>query len=112
MVFGSKPQKPLSLKLRLLRNLDLTCSSQFCESLPQHTHSTRDSENKTIALLLLPPVGSDLLTRENIFKKIYCDAYQKSLETTSRSHKHRNRFKLAKPLKAHQKVPLENHSVP
>ena len=112
MVFGYKPQIPLSLKLGLLRNLDLRCSFQFCENLPAHTHSTQDTENKAIARLLLPPVSCDLLARENTFKKIYCDAYQKSLETTARAHKYRNQYRLAKPLSLNQKVLLESHSQP
>ena len=111
-LFGYKPQIPLSLKLGLLRNLDLRCSSQFCENLPAYTHSTQDSENKAIARLLLPPVSCDLLTRENTFKEIYCDAYQKSLETTARAHKYRNQYRHAKPLSLNQKVLLENHSQP
>ena len=34
IVFGQKPQIPLSLKLGLLRNSQLTCSSEFCKDLP------------------------------------------------------------------------------
>ena len=112
MVFGYKPQIPLSLKLGLLRNLDLGCSSQFCENLPAHTNSTQDSQNKAIARLLLPPVSCDLLTRENTLKKLFCDAYRKSLETTARSHKYRNQYRLAKPLPINQNVLLENHFTP
>ena len=38
IIFGSKPQIPLSLKLGLMRDTRKLCHSEFCEGLPPHSH--------------------------------------------------------------------------
>ena len=46
IVFGQKPQIPISLKLGLLRNSELTCNSEFCANLPLHRHSLQHHQIK------------------------------------------------------------------
>ena len=38
IIFGIKPQIPISLKLRLLRDNRRNCISEYCKDLPLHTH--------------------------------------------------------------------------
>ena len=109
IVFGQKPQIPISLKLGLLRNSELTCNSEFCANLPLHRHSLQTSSNKAIQPLLKPKINTSLLIRENQFKYIYNTAYKKSLENNAKIHKYRNKYKLGKPLEIGQKVLMENH---
>ena len=111
IVFGQKPQIPLSLKLGLLRNSQLTCSSEFCKDLPLHRHTLQTSKNTEIDKLLKPTINNSLLMRENQFKQIYYNAYKKSLENNNRAHKHRNKHKLGKPLEVGPKVLMENHQI-
>ena len=110
IVFGQKPQIPLSLKLGLLRSSDLTCNSEFCKDLPLHKHSEQSSNNDQIDKLLKPKLSSSLLARENQFKQIYKTAYNRSLEVNSKAHQNRNKHKLGKPLDVGQLVLMENHS--
>ena len=109
IAFGQKPQIPLSLKLGLLRNSQLTCSSVFCKDLPLHRHTLQTSKNTEIDKLLKLTINNSLLMRENQFKQIYNNAYKKSLENNNRAHKNRNKHKLGKPLEIGQKVLMENH---
>ena len=111
IVFGQKPQIPISLKLGLLRNSELTCSSEFCANLPLHSYSLQTSSNKAIQPLLKLKINTSLLIRENQFKYIYNTAYKKSLENNAKIHKYRNKYKLGKPLEIGQKVLMENHSI-
>ena len=110
-VFGRKPQIPISLKLGLLRNSELTCNSEFCASLPLHRHFLQTHSNKAIKTLLKPKINTSLLIRENQFKNIYNTAYKKSLENNAKIHKYRNKYRLGKPLEIGQKVLMENHSI-
>ena len=71
MVFGQKPQIPLSLNLGLLRSSDLTCNSAFCKDLPLHKHSEQSSKSDQIDKRLKPKLSSSLLARDNQFKQIY-----------------------------------------
>ena len=111
IVFGQKPQIPISLKLGLLRNSELTCNSEFCANLPLHRHSLQTSSNKALQPLIKPKINTSLLIRENQFKYIYNTAYKKSLENNAKIHKYRNKYKLGKPLEIGQKVLMENHSI-
>ena len=111
IIFGQKPQIPLSLKLGLLRNSNLTCNSDFCKDLPLHRHTLQKSDNKEIDKLLKPKIESSLLSRENQFKQIYNSTYKHSLAHNAKAHKHRNKHKLGKQLEIGQKVLMENHSI-
>ena len=110
IVFGQKPQIPLSLKLGLLMSSDLTCNSEFCKDLPLHQHSEQSSKNDQIDKLLKPKLSSSLIARENQFKQFYRTAYKRSLQVNSKPHQNRNKHKLGKPLDVGQLVLMENHS--
>ena len=44
IVFGFKPQKPLSLKLGLVKDDNDLCQSEFYQSLPNHTHVSKKKQ--------------------------------------------------------------------
>ena len=109
IVFGVKPQIPMTLKLGLIRSKNKQCKSEFCADLQPHTQSVNNLRNKSLDRLLKPQLSSELLTRENEFKSIYSSTYKRCREITSKAHEYRNRFKLGRPLEVVQKVLLENH---
>ena len=52
IVFGAKPQIPMSVKLGLYRNKHNLCCSEFCTNLPPHTHDENSTKNERIQKLL------------------------------------------------------------
>ena len=110
IVFGTKPQVPMTLKLGLLRDKDKQCKSEFCDGLQPHTHSENSLPNNSLNRLLRPQLSDELLKRENEFKRIYSSTYQRCRQITSKAHEHRNRYKLGRPISTGQKVFLENHA--
>ena len=71
IVFGQKPQIPISLNLGFIRSSDLTCNSEFS---PLHKHSEQSSKNDLIEKLLKPKlVVHCLLVRinSNIFTNLH-----------------------------------------
>ena len=110
ILFGTKQQIPLSLKLGLLRDNQKKCTSEYCSNLPPHSHSEETCNNKKIEKLLQNRLSNAMLKRENTFKTIYSNTYTKCRQTTNKAHKYRNRFKLGKPIPEGRKVLLENHS--
>ena len=108
IVFGQKPQIPLSLKLGLLRNSHLTCSFEFCKDLPLHRHTLQTSKNTEIDKLLKPTINNSLLIRENNLNKYTITPIK---ENNNRANKNRNKHKLGKPLEVGQKVLMENHQI-
>ena len=52
IVFGTKPQIPMSLKLGLYRNKHKLCCSEFCKNLPSHSHSENNLKNQLPGNLL------------------------------------------------------------
>ena len=109
IVFGTKPQIPMSLKLGLYRNKHELCCSGFCKDLPSHSHSGNTMKNQLLDNLLKPQLSQALLERERDFKRIYSATFERCREQTSRSHAYRNRFKLGHHLDIGQKVLYENH---
>ena len=109
IVFGTKPQIPMSLKLGLYRNKHKLCCSEFCKDLPSHSHSENSLKNQLLDNLLRPQLSHALLERERDFKRIYSATFERHREQTARSHAYRNRFKLGQHLKIGQKVLYENH---
>ena len=109
IVFGTKPQIPMSLKLRHYRNKHKLCCSKFCENLPSHFHSENSLKNELLDNLLQPQLSQALLERERAFKQIYPSTFERCREQTARSHAYRNRFKLGHHLVMGQKVLYENH---
>ena len=107
IIFGSKPQKPLSLKLGLMRDTRKLCHSEFCEGLPPHSHDLSQTNTSPDRLLQKCPSPS-FLTRANQFKRLYAETYHVSRETTDKANEYRNKPKLGKELQVGQKVLREN----
>ena len=110
ILYGTKPQIPLSLKLGLLQDNQKKRTSEYCSNLPPHSHSEETCNNKKIEKLLQNRLSNERLKRENTFKTIYSNTYIKCRKTTNKAHEYRNRFKLGKPIPESRKVLLENHS--
>ena len=108
IVFGTKPQIPMSLKLGLYRNKHKLCCSEFCKDLPSHAHSENNLKNQQLDNLLRPQLSHALLERERDFKRIYSATFEGCREQTARSHAYRNRFKQGQHLEIGQKVLYEN----
>ena len=109
IVFGTKPQVPMILKLGLLRDKDKQCKSEFCDGLQSHTHSENCLPNP-LNCLLRPQLFDKLLKRENEYKRIYSSTCQRCRQITSKAREHGNRLKLGRPISTGQKVFLENHA--
>ena len=109
IVFGTKPQIPMSLKLGLYRNEHKLCCSNFCEDLPSHSHSENSLKNELLDNLLQPQLSQTLLERERTFIPIYSPTFERCREQTARSQAYPNRFNLGHHLEIGQKVLYENH---
>ena len=109
IVFGTKPQTPMSVKLGLYRNKHKLCCSEFCTDLPPHTHEENSTKNELLQKLRRPQLSQALLDRKRDFKRIYSSTFERCREQTARSHAYRNRFKLGHHLDVGQKVLYENH---
>ena len=48
IVFGAKPQIPMSVKLRHYRNKHKLFCSEFCTDLPPHTHDENSTKNELL----------------------------------------------------------------
>ena len=64
IVFGTKPQVPMTLKLGLIRDKNKQCRSEYCEGLKSHTHSKNQLPNKSLDRLLRPQLSDKLIARE------------------------------------------------
>ena len=109
IVFGVKPQIPMSVKLGLYRNKHKLCCSEICTDLPPHTHDENSTKKELPQKLLRPQLSQALLDRERDFKRIYSSTFERCREQTARSHAYRNRFKLGHHLAVGQKIFYENH---
>ena len=103
IVFGAKPQIPMSVKLGIYRNKHNLCCSEFYTDLPPHTHEGNSTKNELIQKLLRPQFSQALLDREKDFKRIYSPTFEQCREQTARSHACRNRLKLGHHLAVGQK---------
>ena len=70
IVFGTKPQILMSLKLTLSRNKHKLCCSKSCENLPSPSHSEKNLKNELLDNLLQPQLSQAPLERERTFKQI------------------------------------------
>ena len=109
IVFGTKPQIPMSLKLGLYRNKHKLCCSEICKDLLFHSRSENNRKKQLLDNLVRPQLSHALLERERGFKRIYSATFERCREQTARSHAYRNRFKLGQHLEIGQKVLYENH---
>ena len=85
VVFDFKPQIPISLKLGLVRDDNDLCQSEFCQSLPNHTHVNKKTSHACIDNLLALKSSMELLNHETQFKNIYRKVYRKVREANHRS---------------------------
>ena len=83
IVFGTKPQIPMSLKLGLYRNTHKLCCSKFCENLLSHSHSEKSLKNELLDNLLQPQLSQALLERERTVKQIYSSTFERCREQTA-----------------------------
>ena len=109
IVFLTKPQIPMSLRLELYRNKHKLCCSNFCKDRPPLSHSENSLKNELLDKLLQPQLSQALLDRELTFKQIYSSTFERCREQSARSHAYRNRFKLGHHLEVGQKFLYENH---
>ena len=70
IVFGAKPQIPMSVKLGFYRNKHKLCCSEFCTNLPPHTHDENSTKSEFLQKLLRPHFSQALLDREMDIKRI------------------------------------------
>ena len=112
IVFAFKPEIPFSPELDLVRDNNDLCHSEFCQSLPNHSHVNKKTSHSCIDNLLAPKSSMDLPNRGTQFKNIYRNEYRRVPVANHRFLYYRNKYKLAKPLRTGQKVLLENHNVP
>ena len=109
IVFGTKPQILISLKLELYRKKHKHSCSEFCKDLPSQSHSENTLKNQLLDNLLQPQLSHALLERERDFRRIYTATFERCREQTARLHAYRKRFKLGQHLEIGQKVLYENH---
>ena len=109
IVFGAKPQIPMSVKLGFYSNKHKSCCSEFCTDLPPHTHDENSTKHEVLQKLLRPQLSQALLEQERDFKRIYSSTFERCREQTARSHAYRNRYKLGHHLDVGQKVIYDNH---
>ena len=109
IVFGTKPQIPMSLKLEIYRNKQILSCSGVCKDLPSHSHSENNLKNELLDNLVRPQLSHTLLEPERDFERIYSATFERCREQTARSHAYRNRFKLGPHIEIGQKIPYENH---
>ena len=102
IVFGAKPQTPMSVKLGLYRKKHKLFCSDLCTDLPPHTHDENSTKNELIQNLLGQQFSQTLLDREKDFKRIYSSTFERCREQTARSHAYR--FKLGHHVDVGQKV--------
>ena len=108
IVFGTKSQVPMTVKLGLLRDKDKQRKSEVCDGIQSHTHSENSLPNNSLNHPLRPHLFDELLKRENECRLIYSSTYQRCRQITPKIHEHRNRFKLGRPVRFGQNVFLEN----
>ena len=109
VVFWTKPQTPVSLKLGFYRNKHKLCCSNFCKDVPPDSQSENSLKTELLDNLLQPQLSQALLERKRTFKQIYSSIFERCREQTARSHAYRNRFKLGHHLEVGQEVLYENH---
>ena len=90
IVFRTKREIPMSLKLGLYRNQHKFCCCEYCIDLPSHSHSANNLKNQLLNNFLRLQFSHALLERERDFKRVYSATFEKCREQTARSHAYRN----------------------
>ena len=109
IVFDTKPQIPMSLKLGLYSKKHEFCCSELCKSLPSPSLIENKLKNQLLDNLLRLQFSHALLERGHDFKRISSATCERCREQTARSHAYRNWFMLGQHLRIGQKVLYENH---
>ena len=91
IVFSFKPHIPNSVRLGLVRDDNDLCHSEFCQSLPNHTHVNKKTSQTCIDILLSPKSLTDLLDRETQIMNKHRTVYWKVQEAIHRSLAYRNK---------------------
>ena len=76
IVFHTTPRIPLTFELNLTRNFTQTCTSTYCEHLPQHSHYEEKDLNPFFSHLISKPISSWLLAAEEAMLQIYSTVHQ------------------------------------
>ena len=84
IVFGTKQQKTISLKLGFYRSKHKLCCSNFCKDLPPHSHSENSLKNELLDNLLQPQLSQALLYKDRTFKQICSSNLECCREQTAR----------------------------
>ena len=63
IVFGTKPQVPMTLKLGLLQDKNKQCKTELCDGLQSHTHSENNLPNNSLSCLHLSQLSDELLKK-------------------------------------------------
>ena len=71
IVFGTKPQISMSLKLGLCRKKHKLCCSNFCKDLPSHSHSENSLKNELLDNHHQPQLSQALLERTTIQTNLF-----------------------------------------
>ncbi len=114
ILFGFKPQIPISLKLGVLRHESHNCKANkdsFCENLPTHSHTTNEEIHDGIKRFLRPQMSKEMLDMETSLNNTYRQVYEKALQDFQKHYENRNVHKLGKPFSVGMLVLLENHAL-
>ena len=71
IIFGTKPQIPMSVKLGLYRNRHKLCCSEFCTDLPPHTHDENSTKNELLQKLLRPTLAGSVTSRARFYTNLF-----------------------------------------
>ena len=80
IVFHTRPRKPLTFDLNLIRNNSKTCKSQFCSQLPEHSHYEKTDLNPFFYKILSKPIPQWFLAVETAMLQIYSTVHYDTLK--------------------------------
>ena len=110
IIFGTMPQIPISLRLRLLRDNKKNCIPRYCQDLPSHTHCKKPFKNEKVDNFLQNRLANTVLQSDTDLKNIYCNTYTRCRQVTNKAHEYRNKFELRRPISVGSNFLLENRS--
>ena len=109
IVFGTKPQIPISLKFGLYRDKHKLCCWEFCKDIYSHSLSENNDEDQLLDNLLKSQLSQPLWERERDFKRFCSTMFERCREQTAPSQAYRNRFKSGHHIDTDQKVLYGGH---
>ena len=114
IMFGQKPNVPLTLKLGIIRDEDKNCiqhENLFCSGLDDHSHFDLDKLSDTAKELVKGPISENILKREHTFSTIYRKVYTRSKMDQPDVYANRNLTKKGKSFQKDQLVLVENKEI-